>query len=210
MPAIHPAQPIRLHSFALSGHSHRVQLFLSLLELPFEVIEIDLRAGAHKSPAFLAKNSMGQVPVIEDGALVLADSNAILVYLASKYGDATWLPTDPLGAAMVQRFLSLSAGELARGPAAARMIALFGAPFDKAHALATAARLFAALEQELAQRPFLAGERPTIADIACYTYIAHAPEGGVSLADYPQIRAWLARIEALPRFVPMPASPLPA
>ncbi|MEO7494015.1 MAG: glutathione S-transferase [Massilia sp.] len=210
MPNNAPSQPIRLHSFALSGHAHRVRLFLSLLNLPHEVIEVDLRASEHKTPAFLAKNPIGQVPVIEDGEVTLADSNAILVYLAGKYGDAAWLPRDPLGAARVQRYLSLAAGELARGPAAARMIKLFGAPFDEALARATTARVFGVLEGELAGKPFLDGEAPTIADVACYTYIAHAPEGGISLADYPRLRAWLTRIEALPRFVPMAASPLPA
>lgn len=210
MSANTPSQPIRLYRFALSGHAHRVELFLSLLDLPHELIDVDLRAGEHKTPAFLAMNPMGQVPVIEDGEVTLADSNAILVYLAGKYGAPSWLPRDPLGAARIQRYLSLAAGELARGPAAARMIKVFGAPFDEAMAQATAARVLAVLEGELAGKPFLDGALPTIADVACYTYIAHAPEGGISLADYPQLRNWIARIEALPRFVPMQASPLPA
>ena len=59
------------------------------------------------------------------------------------------------------------------------------------------------MDRELAQRDYLAGAAPTIADVACYAYVAHAPEGNVSLADYPHVRAWLARIENLPRFVPM-------
>jgi glutathione S-transferase len=66
--------------------------------------------------------------------------------------------------------------------------------------------LFRVMEHELATRAWLAGERPTLADIANYSYAARAPEGGVSLADYPAVRAWLARVEALPGFVPMPAS----
>lgn len=205
-----PANPIRLYRFQLSGHSHRAQLFLSLLNLPVELIDVNLPAGEQKQPEFLARNPLGQVPVIEDGAVTVADSNAILAYLATKYGGPEWLPRDAQGAATVQRFLSIAAGELARGAAAARVIKLFGAPYDLAGAQATAARAFGVLEGQLGARPFLAGEQPTIADIACYTYTAHAPEGGISLEPYPQIRAWLARIEALPGFVAMPASAVAA
>ena len=198
--------PIKLHRHPLSGHSHRVQLLLSLLGLPTELVEVDLRAGAHKQPQFLALNPFGQVPVIDDGGLIIADSNAILVYLARKYGDETWLPADPVGAARVQRWLSVAAGPIAFGPAAARLITVFGARFDPAEVIGRAHALLAVMDAELAQREFLAGERPSIADIACYTYIAHAPEGNVSLAEYVHVRAWLARIEALPGFVAMPAT----
>ncbi|WP_206218538.1 glutathione binding-like protein, partial [Pseudomonas viridiflava] len=62
------------------------------------------------------------------------------------------------------------------------------------------------VEEQLSQSRFLVGERPSIADVAFYTYVAHAPEGNVSLADYPHVRAWLAGIEALPGFVGMPRS----
>src|SRR5438093_9653292 len=94
-----PANFIRLYRHPLSGHSHRVELLMSLLGLPVERIDIDLTTGAHKKPEFLAKNPFGQVPVIEDGDLTLADSNAILVYLATRYGDENWLPRDPERAA---------------------------------------------------------------------------------------------------------------
>lgn len=206
MPSKPPAHPIRLYRFSLSGHAHRVELFLSLLGLPVELIEIDLRTGAHKQPEFLAKNPYGQVPVLEDGDVTLADSNAILVYLATKYGEEYWLPRDPVGAAAVQQFLSLAAGEIANGPATARRAKLFGSAVDYDAAKALATRLFSIWDQHLATCGFLTGERPTIADIACYSYTAHAPEGGISLQEYPHIRAWLERIEALPGFVAMPAS----
>jgi glutathione S-transferase len=201
---------LKLHGFPLSGHAHRARLFLSLLGLPFEMIDVDLPNKAHKSPAFLALNPFGQVPVLEDGDAVIADSNAILVYLATKYGDASWLPRDPLGAARVQRWLSAAAGPLAFGPAAARLIALFKAPFNQAEVTSRARALFAVMEAELGNRAYLTGAAPTIADIALYSYTAHAPEGGVSLEEYPRIRAWLAGIEALPGFVPMVRSPVQA
>lgn len=200
------SQPaIKLYGFPLSGHSHRAELMLSLLGLPMEFILVDLKQGAHKAPDFMATiNSFGQVPAIEDNGVVLADSNAILVYLASQYGKGQWLPGDPVGQARVQRWLSAAAGQLHAGPAAARLAVVFGADVDTATAISRSHGLLALMEQQLTQSHFLAGEQPSIADIAFYTYVAHAPEGNVSLADYPQVRAWLASIEALPGFVGMP------
>lgn len=200
---LHPTQPIKLYRYPLSGHSHRVELFLSLLGLPVELIEVDLVAGAQKTPAFLEMNPFGQVPVIQDGDLTIADSNAILVYLASQYADEQWLPREPARAAAVQRWLTVAAGLVAFGPAAARLITVFKAPFNAEEVIARANGLFAVMDKELQTSAFLVGNTPTIADIANYSYIAHAPEGNISLEPYPNIRNWLARIEALPGFVPM-------
>jgi glutathione S-transferase len=175
--------PIKLYHFPLSGHAHRVQLMLSLLELPVEIIFVDLAKGAHKQPEFLAINAFGQVPVLDDNGVVLADSNAILVYLASKYGHGRWLPTDPVGAARVQRWLSVAAGPLHAGPATARLITVFGASHNAEDVIARSHNLLKVIDQELSNSTYLAGDAPTIADIAGYTYIAHAPEGNVSLQD---------------------------
>jgi glutathione S-transferase len=206
MPVARPAQPIRLYTTLLSGHGHRVKLFLTLLDLPFEVVELDMKAGDNRKPEYLALNPFGQVPTVQDGDITLFDSNAILVYLAKRYGDASWLPEDPLGAAAVQRWLSLAAGQIAYGPCTARLVTVFGAPHDHETAKKLAVKLFDVLDGELAHKPFAAGNQVTIADIAAHTYIAHAPEGGVSLDPYPNIRAWLRRVEALPRFVAMPST----
>lgn len=203
-----PTQPLRLYRARISGHCHRVELFLSLLELPWEPVEIDLPTRGHKTPDFLALNAFGQVPVLQDGDLTLADSNAMLVYLEARYAPGQWMPRDPVGAARVQRWLSVAAGQLAFGPAAARVIQLFKRPDDPAPVMARANALFEVMESELAARPFLAGDQPTLADIALYSYTDRAPEGNVSLQPYPNVRAWLARIEALPGFVPMLKSPV--
>lgn len=197
---------MKLHTFPLSGHAHRVELGLSLMGISAELTPVDLAKGAHKQPEFLSMNAFGQVPVLEDGDTVVADSNAILVYLARKHGKTDWLPSDPLGEASVQRWLSVAAGLVAFGPAAARLITLFGAPFHAEEVIARANRLLAVMNAELEKCAFLVGSMPTIADIANYSYIAHAPEGNVSLEPFPHVKAWLARIEALPGFVPMPAS----
>lgn len=205
-----PVRAIKLYRAAISGHSHRVELFLSLLGVPFELIDVDLMSGAHKKPDFLAMNPFGQVPVIEDGEVTLADSNAILVYLTHRYAqDAeSWLPSEPLAAAQVQRWLSVAAGPLAFGPSAARVIQLFKSPASPDEAMARAHALFRVMEQQLAESAFLTGGKVTLADIANYSYVARAPEGNVSLETYPNVRAWLARVEALPRFVPMVKSPV--
>jgi len=107
----------------------------------------------------------------------------------------------------VQRWLSIAAGEIASGPCAARLVTVFDVPLDHEAAKATAHKLLAMMDAHLDGRDWLALERPTLADIAGYSYIAHAPEGGVGLADYPHVRAWLERIEALPRFIGMARSP---
>lgn len=204
-----PTRPIRLYRFRLSGHAHRAELFLSLLGLPYEPIDVDLMRGASRTEEFLRMNEFGQVPVIEDDGVVIADSNAILVYLATRYDTRDterWLPRDPVGAARVQRWLSVAAGQIAFGPAAARAIVVFGAQRDPAEHVKRAHALFVVMDKVLADSRFLAAAHPTIADVAGYSYIAHAPEGNVALDAYPHLRAWLARIEALPGFVPMPAS----
>jgi glutathione S-transferase len=187
-----------------------VRLFLSLLGMPFETVEVDLAAGAQRAPEFLRRNSFGQVPVIEDGDVTLADSNAILLYLNESYAadPARWLPRDPLGAARVQRWLSVAAGPLASGPSMARVIVLFNLSTDASEVIARSHKLLQVVEAELAGRPFLVGANATLADVANYSYIAHAPEGNVSLDAYPRVRQWLSRIEALPGFVPMAASPI--
>lgn len=194
---------ITLYRHPLSGHAHRVELMLSLLKLEYQLVDVDLMTGAQKQPDFLAKNPFGQVPVLEDGDITLWDSNAILIYLAHTYGNDSWLPLDPVAEAKVTPWLAVAAGKIAYGPAAARLVTIFGASLDHQAAIDTANGLFAVMEKLLGRQTFLAGETPTIADIAAYSYIAHAPEGGVSLADFPAITAWLSRIEKLDGFVPM-------
>src|SRR5688572_23662677 len=191
------AKPIRLYWHPLSGHSHRVELMLSILGLPFEKVAVNLLEREQKTAMFLAKNPFGQVPVIEDGDVTLADSNAILVYLEGRYAPGSWLPKEPLAAARVQRWLSAAAGPLAFGAAAARVIELFRRPEDPAAAVARGHQMLKVMEHELSAQPWLAGDMPTLADVANYSYVARAPEGRVSLKEYPSVRAWLQRIESL-------------
>ena len=195
---------IKLYRHPVSGHSHRVEVFLSILRLNAVIEDVQLSKGEHKSPDFLKKNIFGQLPVLEDGDFVLADSNAILVYLASRYDpDRTWLPENPEAAAEVQRFLSVAAGKIASGPAIARIINVFNTKADPTTPIAIAHSVFEVLNAHLADRQWLATDKPTIADLANYTYIAHAPEGNISLDAYPHIQAWLKRVEDLEGFHPL-------
>ncbi|WP_425458719.1 glutathione S-transferase family protein, partial [Azospirillum lipoferum] len=202
-----PELDMKLYHHPLSGHAHRARLFVSLLGLPHELVEVDLMAGAHKSPDFLKLNPFGQVPVLDDDGVVIADSNAILVYLAKKAGRGDWLPEDPSGAAAVQRWLSVAAGEVAYGPAAARLVTVFGAKFNPDEVIGRAHTLLARLESRLSGQDWLVGDHPTIADVAIYSYVARAPEGNVDLSGYPAVRAFLRRIEGLPGFVPFAQTP---
>lgn len=192
---------MKLYHHPLSGHAHRARLFLSLLGVPFDLVEVDLAGGAYKSADHLRLNCFGQVPVLDDDGVIIADSNAILVYVAKKYDRTDWLPEDPAGAAAVQRWLSVAAGQIAFGPAAARLINVFGAGFNADEVIGRAAAVLKVLESELDGRAWIAASRPTIADVALYSYIARAPEGNIDLAPYPHVRRWLAQIEALPNFV---------
>lgn len=195
---------MKLYRHPLSGHSHRAELFLSLIGASCELIDIDLAAAAHKSPEFLKLNPFGQVPVLDDDGTVFVDSNAILVYLVKKSGRTDWLPEDALSAAKVQKWLSVAAGEIHQGPCAARLVTVFGENLRADELIAKAHRILTLIDSELAGRDFVTADRPTIADVALYSYISAAPEGNVDLGGYAHVRAWLSRIEALPGFVAFP------
>ncbi|MBV8634239.1 MAG: glutathione S-transferase, partial [Burkholderiaceae bacterium] len=183
---------MKLYYVPQSGHAHRAHLFLSLLGIEHELIHVDLSKQEHKTPDFLAMNRFGQVPVLDDDGVIVADSTAILVYLARKYQRTDWLPDTLVEATQVQRWLSVASGQLMYGACAARLINLLGAPFNPDEVIPRAHALLKILEAELTARDWLVAGRPTIADVALYSYIARAPEGNVDIAPYPAVNAWLA------------------
>ena len=195
---------LTLYNMPASGHCHRVRLLLSILQVPYEKIPMSTRAGKVMPDDYLALNPLGQVPTLVDDDVVITDSTAALVYLAKKYAPDTWLPEDPAGSAAVQRWLSTASGELYRGPMSCRAKVRFGRDIHLPSATAWAMRLFDWMDAHLAHREWLAIQRPTIADIAMYSYMRVADEGDLSLEPYPSILGWLARFEQLDGFEPMP------
>ncbi|MEE1674385.1 glutathione S-transferase [Agarivorans aestuarii] len=198
---------IKLYDFELSGHAHRVRLMLGLINQPYEKVAINLAQGEHKQPAFKALNPFSLVPVLEDDGLVIRDSIAIITHLANTYAPS-WNPKSSEQQAQVQQWLALAARDLAEGPARARLITVFGAKFDQQAVIETSHQMLAIIDGLLEDKLWMVGERASIADVACYSYIAHAPEGKVELDAYPNILRWLANVEALEGFVAMQQTPL--
>jgi len=198
---------IKLYDFPLSGHAHRVRLMLSLLNLDYKLVHVKLDEGEHFEDEFSSLNSFQQVPVLDDNGFIVRDSVAILVYLALKYAPQ-WYSTDAQSAARIQEWLVIATKEISQGPAAARLVNVFKIDLDHVNAIEQSHKLLEIIEQHLSSRNWLAVDDISIADIAAYTYIAHAPEGDVSLEQYPNILNWLARIEALPGFVAMDKTPV--
>jgi glutathione S-transferase len=196
---------LRLYDLEPSGNCYKVRLFCSLLKLPLEVVPVDFMKGEHKRSPLIDKNPFGQIPILEDGEETLRDSQAILVYLARKYGGEAWLPADAASMAKVMSWLMVAENEIPRGPGDARLHDKFGIKLDVGLAREKAGRILGLIEAHLATHEWLALDRPTIADIACMPYIGLSHEGGISLAPYPAIRAWIARIKTLPDFISMPA-----
>ncbi len=198
-----------LHDYVLSASCYKVRLLAALLGVRLELVAVDFHPGrAHKSVVFRALNPAGSLPVLVDGDLVLTESTAMLVYLAQMAGP-DWLgATDATSAARVQHWLAFSArlnGSL--GLARLHDMLHFAADIDSARAAGHQClrEIEAHLsEARFAGRIFLEGDRPTIADIACFPNIALAPDGGVELNDYPSLRLWQRAIRSLPRFIEMP------
>ncbi|MGP1383931.1 MAG: glutathione S-transferase family protein [Thainema sp.] len=202
---------ITLYGHELSGNSFKVRLFLELLGLEYEFKQVDLMKGEHKQPAYLAINPFGQVPALVDGDLVLQDAQAILVYLARQYGGDTWLPIEPIELSHVVRWLSTTAGEVRQGPENARLYHLFGSKaINIERATEKSHLILQHLDDHLCDRTWLEFERPTIADIAVFPYVALAPDGKIALEQYPNVVAWIDRIKQLPGFIGMRGIEVPA
>jgi glutathione S-transferase len=200
---------MKLYDFELSGNCHKVRMMLSLLDLEYEKVSVDLRKKEQMRPEFAALNPLRKVPVLVDGDVVVRDSAAILVYLARRYGRDEWFPDDPTGMAEVQQWLSFSVHEVFNGLAMARAIVIFKRDFDPKLAHALSAFALEQLEFRLRNHEWLALDRFTLADLVCYPYTGLIHEANLTLDDYPTTRAWCMRMEAMPGYVAMPGLPYP-
>jgi glutathione S-transferase len=193
---------IKLYQFHASGNCYKVRLLLHQLGTPFEAVETDIMGGATRTPEFKAKNPIARVPTVElEPGTFLAESNAILWYFAE---GTPLIPTDKLERARMLQWMFFEQYSHEPYIAVARAwIAFFGVPPGKERELEERIQKgYAALdvmEGELKKRPFFAGERYSLADIALYAYTHVAEEGRFDLSRYPAIRAWFERVQAQPR-----------
>ena len=190
-----------LHGIAFSGPTYKVALMFALSGEPFAYKHMDMRAGAHKAPDYLAINRYGQVPAIIDGALRLCQSGAILQHLAEKYGKFRGRTAEQQ--ARAREWLFWDADRLAPGIFRSRAAARGFLNLDPAtanHFRDAGENGLKVLEAELGKSDFVAGSEPTIGDIACYGVLAFAKEGNFDLSGYPNISAWMQRMEGLEGF----------
>jgi glutathione S-transferase len=195
---------ITLYEFALSGNCHKIRLMLSLLGLDYRSVVVNGSEQQQKSVDFLSMNPFGQVPVLTDDDVIVRDSQAILVYLARKYGNGQWLPNEAAALAEVVAWLSTAANEVSMGPNRLRLHYKFGRAINIEESKQTAINLLNILQERLEKHRWLATDHTATADIAVYPYIALAPEGRLDLESYPALTNWVSRIQALPGYVGMP------
>lgn len=188
-----------------SGNAYKARLLLSLLDIPYEKIEIDFARREHKRPEYLKLNPRGQVPVLEDDSRIIWDSTAVLVYIARKHGGETWLPTAAGEMAEVMQWMALAQNEIHYGLQFARAIVHLSRPGNLEECQAHGRTALRVLDERLVNHDWLALDRMTIADIACFPYAAMAPDANIALDEYAAIGAWVTRIQARPGYVPLPS-----
>ena len=190
-----------LYGIWLSGPTYKAGLAMSLMGQSFAYKHVDLRAGAHKQPEYLAINRFGQVPALVDGDLKLCQSGAILLYLADKSGKMGGKTAEEK--ARVREWLFWEFDRLASNIYRPRAIKRgFMKADDNVHQMYVnqAGDALKVLDGALAKSDFLVGSEATIADVAVYGDVAYAEEGAIDLSPYPNVKAWMARVENLPGF----------
>lgn len=205
--------PLTLHEDPRSGNCYKIKLTAALLGLPLEVRGYDITKGETRTPEFLAKvNANGRIPVLQigkgEGALFLPESNAACWYLA--HGSAL-IPADRFAQADMLRWMFFEQYNHEPNIATLRFwVSIVGETNlsdDQRRALpakrAGGDAALALMDDHLADRAFFCGGAVTLADIALFAYTHVSGEGGFTLGDYPHVTAWIARVQALPGFVPM-------
>jgi glutathione S-transferase len=190
-----------------SGNGYKVRLLLHQLEIPYRRIELDIDKAETRTPGFLAKNPNGRIPTLElDDGTCLPESNAIIFYLAE---GTPFLPDERLARAQVLQWMFFEQYNHEPNIATSRYWLTHGIEITPEKRMMLALKkkagddALAVMERHLAQRPYFVADRYTVADIALYAYTHVAEEGGFPLAPYPAIRAWLGRVAAQPRHIPI-------
>jgi glutathione S-transferase len=198
-----------LYDYILSPDCYKVRLLASFVGAPLELRAVDFHPGGeHRSAPFLLINPAGTIPVLQDSDLILTESASILTYVAAAHGP-DWLGDDtPIMRGRVAQWLAFG-HRLSASIGKARTHDMLQKPADidacRKSGIAALRELEAALiEAHLRGDAFLAGHRPTLADIACFPHAMLAPDGGISIDPYPAIRLWTRSLRALPRFIEMP------
>ncbi len=197
---------LKIYGDPISGNCYKLKLICELTGQPYDWVHVDVVKGEAKTPSFLELNPNGKVPILElDSGDILAESNACLAYLAE---GTSFLPEDKLDRAKVFEWLFFEQYSHEPFIATSRFWIRFLNAEEAYRAQLAEKRpggykALDVMEKRLGDSPFLATDNATIADIALYAYTHVADEGGFSLADYPSIRTWIGRVEALPRFVSM-------
>lgn len=190
-----------LYGIWLSGPTYKAGLALSLLGQPFAYKHVDLRAGAHKQPEYLAINRFGQVPALVDGDLKLCQSGSILLYLADKFGKMGGKTAEEK--ARVREWIFWEFDRLAANVYRPRAIKRgFMKAEDSVYTMYSnlANDALKVLDAALAKSPFLVGSEVTMADVAVYGDVAYTEEAAIDIGPYTNIKAWMGRIEKLPGF----------
>lgn len=198
---------LTLYGHPDSGNCYKPRLLLAKLGLPFRNIDVNSVTGETRTPAFLAKNPNGKVPLLEleDGRL-LAESNAMLLYL----GEGTrFVPEDAFERALVYQWLFFEQYSHEPFIAVRRALTVYpertaeATPEKMAATLAGGTKALGVMEAQLSKTPFLAGETLTVADIALFAYTQDAGKAGFDMSQFPQVEAWLDRVRADPGHVPL-------
>lgn len=200
-----------LYNYVLSGNCYKIRLMAALLGVKHETIAVDFYPGyEHRSERLRALNPGGTLPILKAGDLVLTETQAMLTWLATEFDQSqSWFPrSDPAQLAQVLEWLAFG-NQLTGTLGAARLHDMLDWPVDGAAAKKAGVADLRRLELHLTDRVlegklWLAGDTPTIADIACFPYAALSPDAGISHTPYPALRNWLYALRALPGFITMP------
>lgn len=199
-------ESVTVHGMSTSGNCHKVRLLLEQLGRPYAWIEVDSANGATRTPAYLAKNPNGKVPMLEraDGG-VLVESDAILYWLAE---GTPMLPADAWQRAQALSWLFFEQYSHEPYIAVARFIRGW-TPVDSPRRadlprlIERGEQALEVMEKHLRRAAWFSGDTYGVADIALFAYTHCAEDGGFDLLAYPRITDWLARVRATPGFVPM-------